>query len=204
MSNVELWRIQLFGRWGSDVFLHYVQDTPLAQLQNLAQESSAQLSIQVAKQELSALILQAQSAKQTLAIPDQDMLQDCETAADLLPSPASASEFIQNTNGGGKLHRILDKDVSQHPRSWRTRCGWRFGRETTEHKCISAEEAKTFHSNKSVANVFLKPATSPPLPPPQAPRLPTRPIPHAHCVQEGEFGVGRNVKGHELCRPGWT
>ena len=131
-----------------------MQDTPLAQLQNLAQESSAQLSIQVAKQELSALILQAQSAKQTLAIPDQDMLQDCEAAADLLPIPVSASEFIQNTNGGGKLHRILDKDVNQHPRSWRTRCGWRFGRETTEHKYFSAEEAKTFRSKLKCGKCF--------------------------------------------------
>eukprot|EP00435_Cladocopium_sp_Y103_P048501 s1115_g14.t1 len=31
-ANIELWRIQLFGRWGSEVFLYYIQDTPLAQL----------------------------------------------------------------------------------------------------------------------------------------------------------------------------
>ena len=34
-TNVELWRVQLFGRWGSDVFKHYIQDAPLSQLESL-------------------------------------------------------------------------------------------------------------------------------------------------------------------------
>lgn len=34
--DIELWRVQLFGRWGSQVFLHYIQDAPLAQLDTLA------------------------------------------------------------------------------------------------------------------------------------------------------------------------
>ena len=39
--NIELWRTQLFERWGSSVFLHYIQDAPLKQLDKLALESTA-------------------------------------------------------------------------------------------------------------------------------------------------------------------
>ena len=34
-TQVELWRVQLYGRWGSNVFIHYIQDAPLAQLDSL-------------------------------------------------------------------------------------------------------------------------------------------------------------------------
>lgn len=62
-SQVELWRIQLFGRWGSEVFLHYIQDAPVSQLHLLSQESTAFKSIQVAKQEIFALMQRAQDIK---------------------------------------------------------------------------------------------------------------------------------------------
>eukprot|EP00435_Cladocopium_sp_Y103_P068903 s1426_g32.t1 len=154
-ANIELWRIQLFGRWGSEVFLHYIQDTPLAQLGNLSQESSAQLSIQMAKEELSALIRQAQSLKPQLALPDLEMLQDCESAAEALPPPPhSDSEFILNSNGGGKLHRVLDRDPSQHPRTWRTWCGWRFARDTAEHTCIDPAQAHSYPDRARCSKCF--------------------------------------------------
>ena len=154
-SQVELWRIQLFGRWGSEVFLHYIQDTPLTQLNDLAQESSARLSIQAAKEELLTLIRSAQNLKPQLALPNLDMLEDCENAADLAPAPAdSGTEFILNTNGGGKLHRALDRDPTEHPRSWRTRCGWRFGRETTEHQWISSTEAENYSARAKCSKCF--------------------------------------------------
>ena len=35
-TQVELWQIQLFGRWGSDCFKQYVRDAPLSQLHGLA------------------------------------------------------------------------------------------------------------------------------------------------------------------------
>lgn len=53
--NIELWRIQLFGRWGSNVFLHYVQDAPLKQLDKLALESTASMSVQRASEQLQLL-----------------------------------------------------------------------------------------------------------------------------------------------------
>ena len=153
-SHIELWRIQLFGRWGSEVFLHYIQDTPLSQLHSLAQEASAAHSLQVAKNELSALLRQAQQVEHRLALPHADMLHDCEAAAEAPPPPTSDSEFIRNTNGGGKLHRVLDKDPHQHPRTWRTYCGWRYGRENTEHDCCSKQQADATHGKFKCAKCF--------------------------------------------------
>ena len=83
----------------------------MSRLHLLSQESTACKSIQVAKQELSALPQRAQSIRHTLALPDQDMLVDCESAADLIPASVSNTEFIENTNGGGKLHRVFEKDL---------------------------------------------------------------------------------------------
>ena len=58
LNQVELWRIQLFGRWGSDCFKIYVRSAPLSQLTMLAKETSVQTSLLVARQELQALLKQ--------------------------------------------------------------------------------------------------------------------------------------------------
>ena len=55
-TQVDLWRVQLFGRWGLEVFVHYIQEAPLAQLDSLALEASAKMSIQEAKLQLQDLL----------------------------------------------------------------------------------------------------------------------------------------------------
>lgn len=82
------------------------------------------------------------------------MLVDCESAAGLSSHPVSSSEFIKNTNGGGKLHRVLEKDPTQHPRTWRTRCGWRFGRESTEHEWFDTQQAMEHPSKFKCSKCF--------------------------------------------------
>ena len=91
-TQVELWRIQLFGRWGSEVFLHYIQDAPLAHLDRLAVESSVQTSIRSARQELQALLARTSSGghlREALAVPTAAMAQDCEAAT---PLPGAHSD----------------------------------------------------------------------------------------------------------------
>ena len=55
-SQIEVWRIQLVGRWGSQVFLQYIRDAPLKQLDKLALETSVHLSIDAAKLRLEDLL----------------------------------------------------------------------------------------------------------------------------------------------------
>ncbi|CAK9013877.1 unnamed protein product [Durusdinium trenchii] len=83
MHNIELWRIQLFGRWGSDVFLHYIQDAPVAQLDRLALESTAAMSVRRAQEELSTLQQRIKDCKATFMPPESQMLEDCEASVHL-------------------------------------------------------------------------------------------------------------------------
>ena len=118
-TQVELWRIQLFGRWGSEIFLHYILDAPLAQLDRLAIESSAQVSIQSARNELRALLAQGRPGDrphEVVALPSAAMAHDCEAAA---PPPTTRGHWVRN-NDGGKVHRVGFRPLDSHPRSWRT------------------------------------------------------------------------------------
>eukprot|EP00435_Cladocopium_sp_Y103_P052295 s1434_g16.t1 len=144
-NQVELWRIQLFGRWGSQVFLHYIRDAPLKQLDKLALETSAQMSIEAAKSQLQDLLRRAKTGlASVIACPSQEMIDDCETAAPQLEPPRPTDVNILNTNGG-KVHRTLVFGDAFHPREWKTRCSWHFGGPHTTYEVLegapSASEA---------------------------------------------------------------
>lgn len=128
-TQVELWRIQLFGRWGSEVFLHYLQDAPVAQLDRLAIECSVHTSIRAARAELQQLLAhtrQATALREAVALPSPAMLADCEAAPpDEGPTHAFRNETVRN-NEGGKVHQVAARPLDSHPRMWRTRCGWPF------------------------------------------------------------------------------
>eukprot|EP00435_Cladocopium_sp_Y103_P016081 s625_g4.t1 len=86
--QVELWRVQLFGRWGSQVFLQYIRDAPLKQLDKLALETSVHLSLSTAKSQLQDLLRRAEAGLSTaVACPTAEMLADCEAAATELAPP---------------------------------------------------------------------------------------------------------------------
>ena len=132
-TNVELWRIQLFGRWSSSVFLHYIQDAPNVQMQTLALESSAALSIQQAQAQLGALLRQIEDLKPQVARVQAEMQHDCEASLGHI-APISGSEpWVLNTSHSGKLHRALVWDKSVNPKSWRTRCGWNFASHSADY-----------------------------------------------------------------------
>ena len=135
-TQVELWRIQLFGRWGSQVFLQYLRDAPLGQLDQLSLETSVHLSMATAKAQLQDMLRQAKhDITSTLACPMPAMIEDCEAAALDLPEPKPSDVIIRNCNGG-KIHRALDYDELTHPKEWRTRCSWHFGLHHTSFEII--------------------------------------------------------------------
>ena len=144
-SCIELWRIQIFGRWGSDAFLLYVRDAPVTQLDSLASESSAQLSIQTAQNQLKDLLRQVETAKESLntsiALPTSGMLTDCESSPEI-PPPAPTSEFcerlVKNKSHGGKVHMTQYFMPDTHPREWRTKCAWKFALHETDYEFIEA------------------------------------------------------------------
>lgn len=141
-TQVELWRVQLFGRWGSEVFVHYIQEAPLAQLDSLALEASAKMSIQEAKLQLQDLLRRSsEMLNHPISSSPSDMLEDCEAGMDpASPQMQVTEELVLNLNAGGKLHRPLISNIEDHPRVWRTKCGWRFGNTHTDYEWIKSEE----------------------------------------------------------------
>ena len=149
-TNVELWRIQLFGRWGSSVFLHYIQDAPNVQMQTLALESSAMLSIQSAKAQLEALVRQVETSRQSVAQVQPEMLTDCQATLEAeQPDEALGSEpWVLNTNPAGKIHRALIWDKEVNPKSWRTRCGWNFAVRSADYTMYDSSLGGPDHATK--------------------------------------------------------
>ncbi|CAK9045157.1 Uncharacterized protein SCF082_LOCUS25539 [Durusdinium trenchii] len=140
--NIELWRIQLFGRWGSDVFIHYIQDAPLKQLDKLALESTATMSVQRAQEQLQLLQQRIASCKSHFMHPEPDMLQDCAAGIPQIPAQGNRpGVIIQNTARDGKVHATLIYKLDLPPKQWRTRCGWPFGKNQADFKVHDSVEA---------------------------------------------------------------
>ena len=79
-TQIELWRVQLFGRWGSEIFKQCVRDAPLEQLHSLAQEVSLKSSLASARAELAAILeatKEAQTATAGLADQPVAAYMDC-------------------------------------------------------------------------------------------------------------------------------
>ena len=128
-SQVELWHIQLFGRWGSQVFLQYIRVAPLKQCDKLALETSVHLPLSTAQ--LEDLLRRAQAGLATaVACPTQEMLADSEASVEQLEPPRADDPIIANPNEG-KDYRSLLYGKGFHPKEWRTRCAWRFGGQHT-------------------------------------------------------------------------
>eukprot|EP00435_Cladocopium_sp_Y103_P054118 s871_g17.t1 len=139
-TQIELWRIQLFGRWGSEVFKQYVRDAPLEQLHSLAQEVSLKASLTAARAELNAILTAAKEAKEASAPLSQQPVSaflDCETAAQIEPEvPAPVSDepiFVRNRSTRGKVHLAARHGDTLPHYLWRTKCGWYFARRQADY-----------------------------------------------------------------------
>ena len=180
-NNIELWRIQLFGRWGSEVFLHYIQDAPLAQLDMLALESTAAMSVHKAQEELELLQRRIQDCKASFMPPELDMLEDCAASVHLAHQEENLpGVIIFNTSRGGKYHCTLIYKLDIHPKRWRTRCGWPFGKNQAEHRACESLNNAPIHLSAFPAGAPL--TLSPAL---QAAEFRFRPTNPARLTQVG-------------------
>lgn len=76
------------------------------------------------------------SSAQILEDPKRVIPVSEEMLTEVSPEPMPVSEkreFVLNSAAGGKVHVILSKGEDLHPRHWRTRCGWYFGRGLTNY-----------------------------------------------------------------------
>jgi len=118
------------------VFLQYIRDAPLKQLDKLALETSVHLSIDAAKLRLEDLLRRPQTGLASkVACPTPLMLEDCEASIKDSEAPQQTDQWIRNQNGG-KLHRALIFGDNFHPREWKTRCAWHFGGPHTLYEAL--------------------------------------------------------------------
>ena len=137
--GMEIYKLQIFARWGSDVILRYVADSPLSQvgLQSSSSSSSsssankrhiAELSTKVAK--LAAFVEDAIAEVQALKA---DIARRTEE---------SCLEFVQHCTTKC-WHEILIGDLDTPPALWKTRCGWRFSHQPHNRSArVSCEGSK--------------------------------------------------------------
>ena len=155
MTQIELWRIQLFGRWGSECFRIYIRDAPLQQLHSLAKEASLTTSLAAARAELSAILSQAQNcsppaAAVSLRNQSVDCLADCEAAVDIAPQseqPASV-EFVINRSAYGKIHKVACSGPTRPHYLWCTQCNWYFARGHADYALASQADPDKPECNK--------------------------------------------------------
>jgi len=131
-ANLGLWRIQLFGQWQSAAFLRYVRDSPLANLNELATEASLAQSIENARRELQLLKQVSLEDPKQLAVVDLESVE--ERPVPKTPEVDEPANYVCNNNSRGKIHRIWVMSEAIHPRHWRAKCGWYFGRGLTDYQ----------------------------------------------------------------------
>ena len=149
-AGVDTWRIQSLGRWGSDAIKGYLRGSHISGLASISQEASLAKSIESSRAELGSLQEQARIIRNRLAaaIQDEAVIPDTSsntllalTSSDLLDGSAMPSTeeqtsenlqdlpYVRNTKIDGLLHKITLCSLDIPSQNWRSRCGWRFGRD---------------------------------------------------------------------------
>ena len=158
MTQVELWRIQLFGR----CFKLYIRAAPLSQLTHLSQETAVSASLAAARAELSAVLdkvktLQHDVAQVPLAHQQVSDLADCEAAEPLVSHQVPASNhtsypYVLNCSSSGKLHRVVPYSPGTPHHLWHTRCSWYFARHAGDYSLEAAVPENTITCRKCFRN----------------------------------------------------
>ena len=138
--KLKLWRIQLFGRWGSDCFKRCIRDAPLRQLHGLAQEASLRTFPRCCQGRTHgpSQLWRGIPSSPSGALRTQSVacLADCE-AAELITEPLPVQTecgFVINRSRHGKVHKVVPKDHTLPHYLWHTRCFWYFARHQADYE----------------------------------------------------------------------
>ena len=167
--GIHLWQIQIFGRWSSDAFLKYIRESPLENLDKLATLATIHEAIRDAKAELQR-IQELHTAETAVFVPatpvaqiSLDMIEEVAPPSLAIPDNPSL-QFVSNGATGGLVHAILVHGEDIHPRHWRARCNWDFGKGLTSFHMSS--EMPTGKQCKVCFNLPREPDRPPPHHPP--------------------------------------
>ena len=127
--GMEIYKLQIFARWGSDVILRYVADAPLHQVKipmaTRGPSSSSSSSLEVADTTIAKL--DAKIVKLTSFVEDAvKEVKNLKLDVARLTEEARKDVVLNVTSGC--WHEVLFGDVDIQPALWKTRCGWKFAR----------------------------------------------------------------------------
>ena len=112
----------------------------------LALESTAAMSVHKAREEPELLQRRIRDCKASFMPPELDMLEDCAASVHLAHQEDNLPGVtILNTSRGGKYHSTLIYKLDIHPKRWRTRCGWPFGKNQAEYQVCETLDSAPIH-----------------------------------------------------------
>jgi len=117
-QGLEVYKIQIFARWGSATVLRYVADTPIA---NLTGEMASSSGSSIACPDRSIASLLSQHIRYA-----EEQLETLRAEIARLDR-AIAPSYVQNVDTKA-WHHVLTGGLSVPVTSWRTICGWPYGK----------------------------------------------------------------------------
>jgi len=140
-NGVELWRIQLLGRWGSEAIKIYIRDAPVKSMSAVALEAFIQKDIHELVHDLKRV--QKAVARDQISHPSiipslsSTEVRESNLAQGLPTLPQDGDDLVLNliADNGPKLHAV---NASLPDRS---RCGWRFAlTDKSTHKLTNSAD----------------------------------------------------------------
>ena len=153
-AGVDIWAIQLLGRWGSSTVLEYVREVPLEMSTSWAARAARACTLEEvlgarpSSSSSSSLgasvpaVVVDRSASSSSSIPRagqhvveapidiDDALRSAESAAVTRALPWSECSFVRSppvcSTRVGKWHRVAPSGLSGVSSCWSSACGWRF------------------------------------------------------------------------------
>ena len=154
-AGVDVWAIQLLGRWGSSAVLGYVREVPLEHAASWAARAVRSCSLEelIRSRALAAPASSSSSSVPALASPAplaqpslghpvgiDDAVIEAERAAVVEARPASECKFVLSpalcSTRFAKWHRVSHTGLSGAVAGWTSACGWRFSGSSA---CLSNE-----------------------------------------------------------------
>ena len=127
-AGVDVWAIQLLGRWGSDAVLGYIREVPLELAATWAAKAARAMTLEEVMRRRSpsaAASSSSTSASTPLIVPEALVapLAEAVAAEVVAELPLSASSFV--VSPGGKWHRLSHRrGLGNFSAGWTAACGW--------------------------------------------------------------------------------
>ena len=143
-AGVDVWAIQLLGRWGSSAVLGYIREVPLELAATWAARAARTMTLDEVVRQRSLALASSSSSRPPSSTPRAssssssttgasstvvpevmvEALSEAIRAEEVAALPMSACRFLASPSG--KWHRLSHRGLSGAALGWSAACGWAF------------------------------------------------------------------------------